>query len=55
MLKWEIGLFQKYRDILCRPSKMFDKHSFQILHGLKIAQREIEDNAYARFWRENKT
>ena len=49
-----IGLSQRYHNILCCPSKILHKHCFQFLLGLTIAPREIEINAYANFWRDNK-
>ena len=49
-----IGLFQKYHNTLCCPSKILHKHCFQFLLGLTIAPREIGNNAYAKFWRDKK-
>ena len=45
---------QKYHNTLCRPSKILHKHCLQFLLGLTIGPREIENNAYAKFWRDNK-
>ena len=44
-----IGLFQKYHNTLCCPSKVLHKHCFHFLLGLTIAPREIGNNAYAKF------
>ena len=33
----------------CRP-KILHKHCFQFLMGVKMAPRETENNAYAKFW-----
>ena len=35
-------------------SKMFHKHCFQFLLGVKMAPRETENNAYAKFGETNK-
>ena len=48
------AFFQKYHSTLCCPSKVLHKHCFQFLFGLTITPREIENNAYAKFWRDNK-
>ena len=34
---------------VCHP-KILHKHSFQLLLGVEMAQRETENNAYAKFW-----
>ena len=34
---------------VCRP-KVLHKHCLQFLLGVKMAPRETEDNAYAKFW-----
>ena len=33
----------------CRP-KVLHKHCLQFLLGVKMAPRETENNAYAKFW-----
>ena len=38
---------------VCHP-KILHKHCFQFLLGVKMAQRETENNAYAKFWDDNK-
>jgi len=43
-----IDLFQKFHNILFCPSKILAQAE------LIIAPREIENNAYAKFWRDNK-
>ena len=54
MCKLGIRLFQKYHNPLYRrPPKIWNKHCFQFLLG-EIAPKEIESNAYAKFWRNNK-
>ena len=35
----------------CRP-KILHKHCLQFLLGVKMAPRETENNAYAKFWRD---
>ena len=47
-----IGLFQKYHNTLCCPSKLLRKHCFQFFLGLTVASGEIENNAYSKFWRD---
>ena len=34
---------------VCHP-KILHKHCLQFLSGVKVAQRETENNAYAKFW-----
>ena len=34
---------------VCHP-RILDKHRFQFLLGVKMAPRETENNAYAKFW-----
>ena len=34
---------------VCHP-KILHKHCLQFLVGVKMAPRETEDNAYAKFW-----
>ena len=34
---------------VCHP-KILHKHCFQFLLGVKMARRETENNAYAKFW-----
>ena len=34
---------------VCHP-KILHKHCFQFLLGVKMAPRETENNAYAKFW-----
>ena len=34
---------------VCLP-EILHKHCLQFLLGVKMAQRETEDNAYAKFW-----
>ena len=34
---------------VCHP-KILHKHCFQFLLGVKMAPRETESNAYAKFW-----
>ena len=34
---------------VCHP-KILHKHCLQFLLGVKMAPRETEDNAYAKFW-----
>ena len=34
---------------VCHP-KILHKHSLQFLLGVKMAPRETENNAYAKFW-----
>ena len=34
---------------ICHP-KILHKHCFQFLLGVKMAPRETENNAYAKFW-----
>ena len=34
---------------ICYP-KILHKHCLQFLLGVKMAQRETENNAYAKFW-----
>ena len=46
--------FQKYHNSLCCPSKILHKHCLQFPLGLTIGPRETENNAYAKFWRDNK-
>ena len=41
-----------YNTLYC-PSKILHKHCFQFLVVLTITPREIENNAYAKFWRDN--
>ena len=35
------------------PSKILHKHCLQFLLGVKMAPRETENNAYAKFWGDN--
>ena len=35
--------------IVCHP-KILHKHCFQFLLGVKMAPRDTENNAYAKFW-----
>ena len=50
-----IGLFQKYHNTLCCPSKILHKNCFQFLFGLTIiVPGEVENSAHAKFWRDNK-
>ena len=39
-----------YHDALCLSPKILCKHCLQFLLGVKMASRETEDNAYAKFW-----
>ena len=48
------AFFQKYHNTLCCPFKILHKHCFQFLLGLTITPREIANNAYAKFWRDDK-
>ena len=48
------GLFQKYYNTLCCPSKILHKHCYQFLLGLTITPRKIENNTAAKFWRDKK-
>ena len=41
-----IGLFQKYHNTLCFPSKILHKHCFQFLWGLTIIMRAVIYSAY---------
>ena len=34
---------------VCHPKKLH-KHNLQFLLGVKVASRETENNAYAKFW-----
>ena len=34
---------------VCQP-KLLHKHCFQFLFGVKLAPREPENDAYAKFW-----
>ena len=34
---------------VCHP-KIWHKHGLQFLMGVKMAPRETENNAYAKFW-----
>jgi len=38
-----------YHNALCHP-KILHKHCLQFLLGVKMAPRETENNAYAKFW-----
>ena len=38
---------------VCHP-KILLKHCLQFLLGVKMAQREMENNAYAKFWGDEK-
>ena len=38
---------------VCHP-KILHKHCLQFLLGVKMALRETENNAYAKFWSEKK-
>ena len=48
------GFFQKYHNTFCCLPKILHKHCFQFQLGLTITPREIENYAYAKFWRDNK-
>ena len=37
-------------NTLCLAPKILHKHCFQFLLGMIIIRREIENNAYAKFW-----
>ena len=39
---------------VCHP-KILHKHCFQFLLGVKMAPRETENNAYAKFWGDKQT
>ena len=39
---------------VCHP-KILHKHCLQFLLGVKIAPRETENNAYAKFWGDKKS
>ena len=41
---------EKYRNTLCWSLKILHKHCFQLPLGIAIILREIENNAYAKFW-----
>ena len=49
-----IGHFQKYHNTLCLSSKIYHKHCLESLLGLTMVPREIENNAYVKFWKTNK-
>lgn len=48
------GLFQKYNNTLCSPSKILHKLCYQFLLELTITPRKIENNTAAKFWRDKK-
>ena len=52
--KRPIGHFGKYHNTLCLSPHILHKHCFQFLLGLKMAPREIKNNAYAKFGGTNK-
>ena len=39
-----------YHNALCGHSKILHKHCLKFLLGVKMAPRETENNAYAKFW-----
>ena len=39
-----------YHNALCLSPQNLHKHCLQFLLGVKMAPRETENNAYARFW-----
>ena len=45
-----IGRFQKYHNTLCLSSKIYHTHCLESL----LVRREIENNAYVKFWKTNK-
>ena len=46
---------KKYHNTVCCPSKILHKHCFQFLLGRWDSRpREIENNFYAKFWRDKK-
>ena len=46
--------FSKYHNTSYCRSKILYKRCVQVLLGVKMAPRELEDNAYAKCWREDK-
>ena len=38
----------------CFPLRILHNHCFQILQGITVVPREIENNGYAKFWGVNK-
>ena len=38
----------------CLPPKILHNHCFQILQGITVVPREIENNGYEKFWGVNK-
>ena len=52
--KSAMGHIQKYQNTLCLSSIIYYKHCLQSLLGLTMVSREIENNAYVKFWRDNK-
>ena len=43
-----------YYNALCLSPQIVHKHCLQFLLGVKMAQRETENNAYAKFWGDKK-
>ena len=43
-----------YHNALCLSPKVLHKHCLQFLLAVKMAPRETENNAYAKFWGEKK-
>ena len=39
-----------YHNTLCLSLKILHKYCLQFLLGVKMAPRETENNAYAKFW-----
>ena len=52
--KSAMGHIQKYQNTLCLSSIIYYKHCLESLLGLTMVSREIENNAYVKFWRDNK-
>ena len=44
-----------YHNALCLSPQILHTHCFQFLLGIKMAPRETENNAYAKFWGDKQT
>ena len=44
-----------YHNALCSLCKILHNHCLQSLLGIKMAPRETENNAYAKFWGDKQT
>ena len=54
LVKYAIGHFGKYHNILCLSPQILHKHCFQFLLGHTMVLRENKNNAYANFGGTNK-